>query len=605
MTIQDGRRVRTMQESAWIFGFSLVGIFLGVAVLFFAAAGLTALITGNHVPSFGETVDAVATRPLNPASAFESSPGPAWLVYTLWAAISAALIVAAVKTFFAVASRTHDRRTGKTRARDVQSITRDKAIATAEGVLERSLASQEVPNKERLVMQLGTYRTVPLYAQHEDSICIVAPARSGKTMFLGVPWILDAPGAVIVTGTKNDVVLLTALSRRRVGKVFSFDLNDVANWPDKCHWDPVDGCQDPEEALERGRAWAAGNSDGGGGGGNTAWFNARAGQILAYFLHAAATKPGGSLRDVVAWAGNFHNNEPINLLRESEAVRSARWADALTGMIQGKAGETTSSLQTTLQGLLSPLSSPRILDQLCPAPGTDPFRITDFLSGRNTLYLLTGKGATSTAPLVTMFLDSLVRSAQNYSQHQPGQRLWPTLRVVGDEAANVAPIPTLPEVMSDSGGRGIQAVVICQSFAQMDHRWGREEAEAIRANATVTIYLPGIKEQDRLRDLSDATGQYRAARTSYSSTGYTSSTEKENVMTPDDIRRMPVGKGLVFYRGLKHVVVDLKPWWEREDAAQIRTDLAEAEKITHRRMPTESTRADSTHPADLSEEKAA
>ena len=604
MTIQDGRRVRTMQDTVWVFGLSLIGALLGLAVLFYVAACLAAIITGNHVPSFGETLDAVIARPLNPAAAFAAAPGPTWLVYTLWVAIGTVLGIAATKAFFALASRSYDRRTGKTRVRDVQSITRDKAITTAEGVLERSLASHEVPNKELLVMPLGTYRTVPLYAQHEDSICIIAPARSGKTMFLGVPWILDAPGAVIVTGTKNDVVLLTALSRRRVGKVFSFDLNNIANWPDNCHWDPVDGCQDPEEALERGRAWAAGNSDGGGGG-NTAWFNARAGQILAYFLHAAATKPNGSLRDVVAWAGNFNNNEPINLLRESEAVRSARWADALSGMIQGKAGETTSSLQTTLQGLLAPLSSPRILDQLCPAPGVEPFRITEFVSGRNTLYLLTGKGATSTAPLVTMFLDSLVRAAQNYSQHQPGQRLWPSLRLVLDEAANVAPIPSLPEVMSDSGGRGIQTIVICQSYAQMDHRWGREEAEAIRANATATVFLPGIKEQDRLRDLSDATGQYRAARTSYSSTGYTSSTEKENVMTADDIRRMPVGKGLVFYRGLKHVVVDLKPWWERDDAAQIRTDLAEAERITHRRMPTESTRADSTHPADLAEEKAA
>ena len=148
-------------------------------------------------------------------------------------------------------------------------------------------------------------------------------------MFLAVPLILDTPRPVVVTGTRSDVVLLTATRRRAVGRTLAFDPQGIAGWPEVLRWDPVAGCQDPEEALDRGKAWAAGG-DSKSGGGNVHWFNERAGEVLGYLLHAAAVKAGGSMRDVLAWASNFDDDEPANLLRGSAAVRPARWAELLT-----------------------------------------------------------------------------------------------------------------------------------------------------------------------------------------------------------------------------------------------------------------------------------
>ena len=126
----------------------------------------------------------------------------------------------------------------------------------------------------------------------------------------------------------------------------------------------------------------------------------------------------------------------------------------------------------------------------------------------------------------------------------------------------------------------------------MDQRWGRDEAASIRVNATVSMYLPGIKETDRLRDLSEATGRYRARRLSMSTGGagsMTTSTEWENVMSPDNVMQMPIGTGLLLYRGLKAAHVRLTPWWKRTDAGATRTGLAEAERLTGRRLPEERT----------------
>ncbi|MCL3863031.1 TraM recognition domain-containing protein [Actinotalea sp. K2] len=563
---------------AWV---GLVGIVIGL-LLHVAAAG-TATLTGNNVPGLRETLEAFRSSPTHPVAGYADAVGPAPVVYALTGVMVTGLGVGGFWVAMILGRRALDSRTGRTTPKHLSAIHAGPALERAHQVMGPAGGSHST---EELCVPVGTLRGVDLYGQHEDSYCLIAPARSGKTMCLAVGWVLGAPGPVVATGTKNDLLFLTATMRRGAGTVQAMDPAEVAGWPDRLRWNPVRGCQDPDEALERGRAWAAGDP-GRSGGKNSEWFNARAGEVLAYFLHAAALKPGGSMRDVMRWAADFEDEEPIRLLTESPYAEQVGWADLLKARTRSRAGETTDSLRMTLSGLLAPLTSPRVLEAVCPV-AEDEFDVAQFLSGPNTIYLLSGRGAGNVAPLLTMLTDHIVRAAQRLSQHQPGGRLWPPLRLVLDEAANVAPLPDLPALMSDSGGRGITTMVICQSFAQMDDLWGREGAEALRANATVTMYLPGIKEVDRLRALSEATGRYRAKRVSYSSGqdrgSVSTSSEWENVMTTDDIRTMPVGTGLLFYRGLKAAHVTFTPWWERPDSKTIEAGKAGVEELTGRAM---------------------
>ena len=555
-----------------------------VGLLLHVAVSGTALVTGHEPPGLRETLEAVRDRPTNPVAGYPAPVGPAPVVYVLTGLMTVALVSCGFWVALEVGRRALDRRTGRATPRQLVSVQAGPAAERARQVLP---AGTGALSAEELLVPLGALRKVPLFGQHEDSYCLIAPARSGKTMWLAVRWVLTALGPVVATGTKNDLLFVTAMFRGRLGKVLVMDPADVAGWPDRLRWNPVVGCEDPDEALERGRAWAAGDPSRAGGK-NSEWFNARAGEVLAYFLHAAALKDGGSMRDVMRWAADFDDDEPVRLLIDSPYAEQVGWADLLKARTQSRAGETSDSLRMTLSGLLAPLTSPRVLEAVCPPRGEE-FDVEEFLRGPNTIYLLSGRGAGNVAPLMTMLTDHIVRAAQRLSQKRPGGRLWPPLRLVLDEAANVAPLPDLPALMSDSGGRGITTMVICQSFAQMDDLWGREGAEALRANATVTMYLPGIKESDRLKALSDATGRYRAKRVSYSSGAdragsVSTSSEWENVMSADDIRRMPVGTGLLFYRGLKAAHVRFTPWWERDDADQLKDDKAQAEQLTGRAM---------------------
>src|SRR5699024_6670915 len=150
-------------------------------------------------------------------------------------------------------------------------------------------------------------------------------------------------------------------------------------------------------------------------------------------LHAAAVKPGGSMADVVRWSADFRDPEPIDLLESSPAVEHVHWGKRLAQLTQSRAGETTDSLAITLSGVLGPLQSPELLELLCPPP-EERFDVDDFLDGPNTIYFLDEPGAVNAGPIITMVIDQVIRAAQRRSQHMPGERLWPTLRVVLDEA---------------------------------------------------------------------------------------------------------------------------------------------------------------------------
>ena len=59
---------------------------------------------------------------------------------------------------------------------------------------------------------------------------------------------------------------------------------------------------------------------------------------------------------------------------------------------------------------------------------------------------------TNVAPLTTMLLGEVIDAAKHHAARSRTGRLDPPLRVVGDELANVAPLPKLPGLLSDSRG---------------------------------------------------------------------------------------------------------------------------------------------------------
>lgn len=451
------------------------------------------------------------------------------------------------------------------------------------GALAKARQSLELPanaTEDEMIVALCKLDGQTLYVQHEDSMWVFAPQRSGKTLFLAVGTILDAPGAVVVTSTKNDVLMLTAVARQRKGDVTVFDLQDISGWPETVRWNVIDGCEDPDEALARAKAWAGAQPMGDVKNGD--FFNSKAAAILGRYLHAAALG-GKTIEDVVRWTNDFADEEPINILMDNHAP--AAFSARLRALTTSRAGETVDSVQETLAGLMEPLSSPKAMRILSPAPG-EGFEMRKFLAKPNTIYLLTDGERSPVAPLVAMFTDFMFRKAQRISQGMPGGRLWPVLTMVLDEAPNVAALPDMAGALSDSGGRGIRVIGLSQSFAQNRARWGAEAATAIRGTSSIRLFLPGLEELDELDKIARAAGTVKKERVSTSQgrsgSSRTTSEEERQVVRGHDIQQLPVGEAFMHYSNLPPARVKLTPWWERPDADQIKKDKAAAEKLVRR-----------------------
>ena len=406
----------------------------------------------------------------------------------------------------------------------------------------------------------------PLFIQHEDSVLVNGPSRSGKSKYIATRQVATAVGPVASTSTKIELLKRTAAVRGALGELVAYDplgLIPASSTIRRLRWDPVIGCEDPEVALRRGAAWAGAQPMNGVKNGD--WFNRRGAAVLAKLLHAAALD-GRDVLAVKRWGSDLSDKTPRTILQDRGP---AGWADDLEALAGNKAQETVGSIAISMAAILECLDSPRIVQTVTP-PRDEHFDMTQFLAAPNSLYLLASEQAGPTvAPLFTMLIDELMFTASTLSQSHPGGYLWKPLRIVGDEWVQLAPVPKTPEYMADSGGRGIQLEIFVQSEAQLRDRFGTEKADAIVSTASVKLYLPGNSEEKVAARLSRITGKKRTR--TYSGSRQTGggrdgsgsnswSTQLEERLPADKLREIGEGHAWMEYRALKLGKVRLPPW---------------------------------------------
>jgi type IV secretory pathway TraG/TraD family ATPase VirD4 len=413
---------------------------------------------------------------------------------------------------------------------------------------------------------------IELRAKHEDSTIAVAPPRGHKTAAVVIPRVLDAPGAVVTTSTKADVLLATCTRRALVGTLWVFDAEGIArpfapSWQ-PLSWDPLEGCRDPDVAIRRAAALVGARPMGGVRNGD--FFSSSASGVLRCWLLAAAAG-GLPITELNRWLHNLHDTTPAEILD----VHLPGWAADLRGLAANPGGEMVGGVLGTLQLVLSPLASPSIA---AACTGSGRFRISEFLTSTDTLYLMTEGNADGAGPFVTALVDEIMHQARRASQLREGERLDPPLSMVLDEPANTAAMPHMPTYMSDAGGRGITLTLAPQGWSQMQRRWGTDGAREIWNSATLALVMGGSKETQFLEDISRLAGEYDRDKVSTTrgsgSRSRQHSQQTERVFKVGDLRQIPDGRALMLYQRLPAAVVQLPTWFTGSQAAMLRADMA-------------------------------
>ncbi|MFD3872290.1 type IV secretory system conjugative DNA transfer family protein [Streptomyces sp. NPDC058623] len=419
----------------------------------------------------------------------------------------------------------------------------------------------------------------PLYGSFEDMHVDIWGPRTGKTTRRAIPAILDAPGAVLVTSNKRDIVDATRGPRQARGQVWVFDPQQVAQEPPAWWWNPLSYVTDVAKARKMADHFASGSRDADAS--TDAFFDPAGQDLLANLLLAAATAKS-SITQIYTWLANPKDDTPERILRGAGHVMAA---DSLSGVITAPEKQR-SGIYGVAQQMASCLINPAVNQWVTPASAADDrpeFDPHEFVRSDSTLFSLSREGSDSAGPLVTALTVAVVEAAEEYATTQRGGRLSRPLVGVLDEAANVCRWRALPDLYSHYGSRGIILMTILQSWAQGIEVWGERGMEKLWSAANVRVYGGGVSDTRFLGDLSELAGEYELRE--YSTTrdsetgGWTGnrsmneSVRRDRVLKVSDLGAMPPGRALVLASGTKPVLVETIPWWEGPHAREVKASL--------------------------------
>ena len=553
-----------------------------------AAVVLTA--TGVGLGDLAVTLRALLHgHPLSGLAA--AHPAGPTLTLTVWGGLLLVLVGAFLGWAFAWGSWRARRRRGRGFAGRAQ-VRAGMGVARA-----RASAAQTRPGltasqrKHAPVEQIGLPLGVstsgePVVLPLEDHAVVVATTGAGKSRDVMIPAALSAPGGLVLTCTRPDILDVIATRRAGLGRLWVFDPLDRLGWPEPMVWDPVAGCRHGETALARGLAFAAGLGADDRGSTNAGFFRANAASALTRLLHAADLD-GRPIADVIDWAVHLDDGaeEAQDIIRRSTLPQAERlWAGLLRSVATG-ADDTVASSRQTLQQAVEPMALRRVLRWVTPRTGVPTFDPAAFATSTDTLVLVADANAsTNVAPLCAMLLQEVVDAAKAAAARLPGGRLDPPLRVVGDEIANVAPLPKLPDLGTDARGFGMQLVLALQSLAQARRRWGADGAHTLLDTMPAEILLGGLTDTDALHRYATLVGEVELTRstTSYDPRTGAATTASEQltdrkVLRADEARQIPDGHGLLIYRNRPAVLLRMTPWYDGDSGTALDTDRSRVE----------------------------
>jgi len=495
-------------------------------------------------------------------------PGPAayWTVTALVLAAGATVALLVVRRFDVGPAPADVFRLPGTATRTQLRRTCSRRAVKRRGRMLRPSIHRPYPTE--VGFRIGASRCVGVWSSVEDSIAVVGPARSGKDLHLVVNVILSAPGAVIATSTRPDNIHQTITARAEVGPVAVFDPQHLAgDTPAGLRWSLTRGCEQPMTAMIRAAALAAGTGNGVDDGD---FWRGQTEAALRALLMAAALEHRGA-RDLYRWSLTPASVQDAIAILDSHPRAPAGWATALTAVADSDPRQRDSVWMGVRQSLAA-LGDPNVLAAVTPT-SAEQFDPAAFITGKGTLYLVgTSTGAGAAANLVSALVEDILDVARHLAAASPGARLDPPVTVMLNEIGNLAPLPSLPTLMSEGGGTGICAWAILQSLAQARHKWGEQAAATVWDACTTKIVLGGGANATDLRDLSALIGDrdettWAETRGGDGTRSRSSSLRRVPVLDPGRLRTLPFGSAVLLLRSAPPAIVRLRRWTDRRDKA--------------------------------------
>ncbi|WP_172582884.1 type IV secretory system conjugative DNA transfer family protein [Subtercola boreus] len=409
-----------------------------------------------------------------------------------------------------------------------------------------------------------------LFCSFEDMSLLLAGPRVGKSTSFVIPAIINAPGAVVTTSNKRDVLDATRGIRKDAGgRVWVFDPQQVAVEPASWWWNPLSYVTDDTKAAKLAQHFASGSSEVGARA--DSHFEPSGRELLAGFLLAAAID-NRPITDVYEWTTKPGDETAGDILMASEYALMAKSVQGATRLEHRERGSVYSTARRMASCLKDSTTLPWV-NTTGPADKRPQFDPARFVRSTGTLYSLSKEGAGSAGPLVLALTAATVEAAEELAALSPGGRLQTPMLGVLDEAANVCRWRDLPDLYSHYGSRGIPIMSVFQSWSQGVGVFGKEGMLKLWSAANIKLYAGGIAEPEFLGMVSDLIGSYDRETTSASMNkgvrSTTSALKREKILDIAELATLPTpkkgrrtGRAIMMSSGARAAMLRTVPWFD-------------------------------------------
>ncbi|MFE3096063.1 type IV secretory system conjugative DNA transfer family protein [Streptomyces sp. NPDC059248] len=279
----------------------------------------------------------------------------------------------------------------------------------------------------------------------------------------------EAEGPLLVVTSDPAVWAETKDARAKLGPVLVYDPGHLCDTPARLHWNPAAHCEDASTAQARAAALLApvrphARID--------AAMADTAETLLRCWLHAAAVD-GRPFKQVHRWAQGINAQDSVRILR-THTKATAGLAGLLEAALTAHP-ERREIAQQLVARALGSLSSIHIREA-CTPNRTDALTLESFIAEGGTLYLVgeaieDPKAHPGAMPLLTALASDVVEHGRRMAARSSAGRLDPPLALVLDDAAAVAPLPQVPDLLTTGPSVGLPAFVLLRSPEQARARW--------------------------------------------------------------------------------------------------------------------------------------
>jgi type IV secretion system protein VirD4 len=406
-----------------------------------------------------------------------------------------------------------------------------RTLAPIVSVGGRAAASKE----SRL--RLGWYqrREISLSEQQQfEHVLLTAPTGAGKSARVIIPNLLREIGSrsLFIGDLKNELYQVTAgwLAAQSMQVWLFAPLRQGSQG-----YNPLAHIKSVEQAQDFAETWVA-NTGGEGGKDGQFWTNNAKLLITSMTLHLLASEQAPALSrlaDLLTTSSFEEIRDLLNATRSTDARRLARQFLANMAQNERLVGSVMTDVGVRFQLLASP--------QARAATATNEIDFQEMIETPTAFYLtIPPSAAKRYRPLLAVLMQQMFSTWEKRGTDGVGCYL--------DEFTNLGYVPGYAEFISTARALHVSLLMAIQNFSQLNERYGRNDAETIKANAITHLLLPGagLEEtkyySERIGDTTIATETVNRRGSEMTSS---ESETRRRLMTADELRTMPENQMLM------------------------------------------------------------